>query len=147
MENMIRKSVSLKASPSRVWRALTDQEEFGAWFGVKLHGPFVEGRTTTGELSFCGNNLTMSVAVKEMAPEKSFSFSWHPYAVDPDTDYAQEEPTLVTFTLQPDGEGTLLTVTESGFDKVPASRRAEAFRMNSQGWGAQVENIRKYVES
>jgi len=83
--------------------------------------------------------------VKEIVPEKLFSFTWHPYAVDPAVDYSQEEPTLVEFRLEPTAAGTRVTVTESGFEKVPEARRAEAFRMNDGGWTQQVKNIEEYV--
>jgi uncharacterized protein YndB with AHSA1/START domain len=91
-------------------------------------------------------HVKMRMDIQEIVPQTLFSFKWHPYAIDPDKDYAEEELTLVTFRLEPAGEETLLTVTESGFEKVPADRRAEAFRMNEQGWTEQVENIRKHVE-
>lgn len=144
----IEKSVELKAPPPRVWRALTDHEEFGAWFGVKLEGPFVPGQITRGRITHPGyEHLVMEVTVREMAPPRLFSFQWHPYAVDPEVDYSQERPTLVEFRLQETAAGTLLTVTESGFDAIPAARRAEAFRMNSSGWTAQMENIERHVSS
>ena len=85
--------------------------------------------------------------VKAMEPERLFSFTWHPYALDQNRDYSQETPTLVEFKLEPTANGTLLTVTESGFDKIPADRRAEAFRMNEGGWAQQVVNIERYVAS
>ncbi len=80
-----------------------------------------------------------------MEPERLFSFTWHPYAVDPNEDYSKEPPTLVEFTLQPIAGGTLLRVVESGFDKLPARRRTEAFRMNDGGWSEQMRNIAEHV--
>jgi uncharacterized protein YndB with AHSA1/START domain len=81
-----------------------------------------------------------------MEPENVFAYRWHPYAVDPKADYSQEEPTLVTFTLEDaPGGGTLLKVVESGFDKVPPGRRMEAFRMNSRGWEGQMDNIVRHL--
>jgi uncharacterized protein YndB with AHSA1/START domain len=147
MENSIEKSIQLKAPVSRVWRALTDHTEFGEWFRVNLDGPFLAGEATRGQMTYPGyEHVKMRMDIQEIVPETLFSFKWHPYAIDPDKDYSEEELTLVTFRLEPAGEETLLTVTESGFEKVPADRRAEAFRMNEQGWTEQVENIRKHVE-
>jgi uncharacterized protein YndB with AHSA1/START domain len=147
MENSIEKSIQLKAPVSRVWRALTDYKEFGEWFRVDLDGPFLAGQATRGQMTYPGyEHVKMRMDIQEIVPETLFSFKWHPYAIDPDKDYSEEELTLVTFRLDPVGEETLLTVTESGFEKVPADRRAEAFRMNEQGWTEQVENIRKHVE-
>ena len=146
-QNRIEKHIDLKASPSRVWKALTDHNEFGQWFGVKLEGPFVVGKTVAGKLTYPGfEHLQWAVEVKKMEPERLFSFTWHPYAVDPTIDYSKETPTLVEFTLEPNGSGTQLTVTESGFDKIPADRRLEAFRKDEEGWIEQLENIAKYVE-
>jgi len=87
----------------------------------------------------------MDVLVQKMEVERLFSFHWHPYAVDPKVDYSKETPTLVEFVLRPSGTGTLLVVTESGFDAIPAARRDEAFRMNSGGWVEQIRNIEKHV--
>jgi uncharacterized protein YndB with AHSA1/START domain len=146
MDDKIEKRIELKASVSRVWRALTDYREFGIWFRVALEGPFVPGQQTRGNIIYPGyEHLVMTVTVQRMEPEQLFSFTWHPYAIDPDTDYSAEPPTLVTFTLRPTSIGTLLLVTESGFAALPAHRRDEAFRMNSQGWSIQMENIAAYV--
>jgi uncharacterized protein YndB with AHSA1/START domain len=142
----IEKKIEIHASVARVWRALTDYKEFGAWFGVKLESPFVPGKATRGPITHPGyEHLVMEVVVRRMESERHFSFHWHPYAIDPQVDYSQETPTLVEFTLAKTAEGTLLTVTESGFDAIPAHRRDEAFRMNSQGWAIQVDRVASYI--
>jgi uncharacterized protein YndB with AHSA1/START domain len=146
MNNCIEKRIELKAPVARVWRAITDSSEFGAWFRVKLQGPFVAGKPAEGQLTFPGyEHLPWRVVVQRIEPQKLFSFTWHPYAVDPKVDYSQETPTLVEFRLEPSAVGTLLIVTESGFDKVPADRRAEAFRMDEGGWTQQMKNIEDHV--
>jgi uncharacterized protein YndB with AHSA1/START domain len=145
-ENRIEKHVDLKAAPSRVWKALTDHKEFGEWFGVKLEAPFIVGKTVPGKLMYPGfEHLKWAVDVKKMEVERLFSFTWHPYPVDASIDYDKETPTLVEFSLQAKGTGTHLVVTESGFEKIPANRRLEAFRMDTEGWIEQMENIAKYV--
>src|SRR5438445_5908565 len=142
----IEKRIELTAPPVRVWRALTDYREFGEWFRVKLETPFVPGKSTRGRITYPGyEHLIMEVVVQKMVNERLFSFHWHPYAVDPKVDYSKEPPTLVEFKLEKTPAGTLLVVTESGFDSLPAARRDEAFRMNSGGWTAQLKNIEKYV--
>jgi len=146
MTDRIEKQMQLKAPVARVWRALTDHEEFGEWFKVKLDGPFVPGQPSTGHITHPGyEHVRWHALVKEVVPETLFSFSWHPYAIEPDVDYSGEPQTLVEFRLKPVDGGTLLTVTESGFDSIPEHRRAEAFRMNEGGWEAQVRNIADYV--
>ena len=146
IENRIEKHIDLKAPTSRVWKAITDHNQFGQWFGVKLEGPFVVGKTTHGKMTYPGyEHMQWAVDVKEMQPERLFSFTWHPYAVDEAIDYSKETPTLVEFTLESTGSGTHLVVSESGFDKIPANRRLEAFRMDEEGWIEQLENIAKYV--
>lgn len=146
-ENRIEKHIDLKAAPARVWKALTDYKEFGQWFGVRLEGPFRVGETVTGKLTYPGyEHMQWAVDVKQMKPERLFSFTWHPYAIDPAVDYSQETPTLVEFVLEAHGSGTHLVLTESGFDKLPANRRLEAFRMDEEGWIEQMENIAKYVD-
>jgi uncharacterized protein YndB with AHSA1/START domain len=144
--NRIEKRIELKAPPARVWRALTDFREFGAWFGVRLEGPFVAGEAARGQISYPGyEHLRFEAIVQKMVPEQLFSFTWHPYAVDPAIDYSQEAPTLVEFRLQPIPAGTLLVVTESGFEKLPAARLADALRMNDSGWRQQLQNIASHV--
>lgn len=142
----IEKQVELKASRARVWRALTDYLEFGEWFGVNLESPFEVGKTTRGNITYPGyEHLVMEVVVKKMESEQLFSFTWHPYPIDPAFDYSQEQPTLVEFTLHEIPTGILLKVVESGFDAIPAARRDEAFRMNSGGWEQQMKNIEQHV--
>lgn len=144
--NQIEKRIQLKAPVSRVWKALTDHREFGQWFRVKLEGPFVSGEVSRGQITVPGyEHMRWEAVVKQMEPERLFSYTWHPYPVDPKIDYSKETPTLVEFRLEKVGEGTLLTVTESGFDKIPENRRLEAFRMNDGGWAAQLKNIANYV--
>jgi uncharacterized protein YndB with AHSA1/START domain len=147
MADRIEKSIEIAAPVDRVWRALTDFEEFGVWFRVKLDGPFAVGEVSGGHITYPGyEHLKWEARVVAMEAPRLFAFTWHPYAVDPERDYSDEPPTRVEFRLDPDGAGTRLTVTESGFDSIPAERRDEALRMNEGGWAAQVENLRAHVE-
>jgi uncharacterized protein YndB with AHSA1/START domain len=142
----IEKTIELNAPVARVWKALTDYREFGTWFRVDLEGPFVPGKLARGRPTKPGCELlSFECTVQKMEPERCFSFTWHPYAVDPKVDYSKEPQTLVEFTLEKTATGTRLTVVESGFDKIPADRRQKTFRMNGEGWGIQMENIARYV--
>ena len=146
MSDRIEKTIELKASPARVWRALTDHREFGQWFRVVLDGPFAVGQASTGHIAYPGyEHLRWNATVTAMEAERYFAFTWHPYAIEPSHDYSHETPTLVEFKLAPTDTGTSLTVTESGFDKIPAERYADAFRMNSSGWEQQLNNISEYL--
>jgi uncharacterized protein YndB with AHSA1/START domain len=146
MNDRIEKRIELKAPIARVWRALTDYREFGEWFGVKLDGPFVPGQTAQGRITHPGyEHLKWEALVQHMQPERLFSFTWHPFAVEPNKDYSTEAPTLVEFKLKEIPDGCLLLLTESGFDKIPAERRIEAFRMNEGGWAAQMKSIESHV--
>ncbi|HEY4045419.1 MAG TPA: SRPBCC family protein [Acidobacteriaceae bacterium] len=146
MNDRIEKRMELKAPVSRVWRALTDYREFGQWFRVNLEGPFVQGQVSRGNITYPGyEHLKWEAVVQKIEPERLFSFTWHPYAVDPKIDYSKEPSTLVEFHLEKTTNGTLLVLTESGFDKIPSSRRLEAFRMNEGGWTEQMKNIESYV--
>ena len=146
MNDRVEKRMDLKASVSRAWRALTDYREFGEWFGVKLEAPFVPGEVSRGQITHPGyEHVRWEAVVQKIEPERLFSFTWHPYSVDPKVDYSKETPTLVEFRLEKTTSGTLLVLTESGFDKVPSDRRAEAFRMNEGGWTEQMKNIEKHV--
>jgi uncharacterized protein YndB with AHSA1/START domain len=146
----IERSILINAPRERVWRALSNAEEFGTWFGANLKGQtFAAGQRARGNITYPGwEHVYFDVLVERVEPQDLLSYRWHPYAVDPAVDYTQEEPTLVTFTLTdaPDN-GTLLRIVESGFDKVPPHRRLEAFRMNSGGWDAQMENIKRHASA
>ena len=143
----IQQQIQLDFPPSRVWRALTDAREFTRWFGCELDGQFTAGAPIRGHVMMKGVKMPMELLVDRIEPERLFSFRWHPYAIDPAMDYSKEPRTLVTFTLESADGGTLLTVTETGFDAIPAARRAMAFEMNNKGWASQVERIRKYLAS
>ncbi|HUF11558.1 MAG TPA: SRPBCC family protein [Longimicrobiales bacterium] len=142
----IEKQVMLEAPRARVWRALTDVSQFNQWFGVSLTAPFAPGAEVSGRINIRNlEHVTMTIWIETMEPERFFSFRWHPYAIEPGVDYSAEPTTLVTFTLEDAPGGTRLTIVESGFDAIPASRREAAFRMNEKGWAGQAENIRKFL--
>ena len=146
MQNRIEKRIELQAPLARVWRAISDYREFGTWFRVSIEAPFVAGQPAEGQITHPGfEHVRWRVLIQKIEPERLFSFTWHPYAVDPTRDYSSETPTLVEFRLEKTATGTLLVVTESGFDTVPAGRRAEAFRMNEGGWAQQLKNIESHV--
>ena len=113
---------------------------------MKLEGPFIAGQAVGGQLTFPGyEHLRMDIVVQTIKPKHYFSYTWHPYAIEPKVDYSQETPTLVEFRLEEAGAGTLLTVTESGFEKLPKERYADAFRMNTRGWEQQLASIQAYA--
>lgn len=146
MNDRIEKRIELNAPLARVWRALTDHREFGTWFRVALDAPFEPGKACEGKITWPGyEHLRWRAVVQKMESEHLFSFTWHPYAVDPNQDYSKETPTLVEFRLTQTATGTLLVVTESGFDKLPAHRISEALRMNESGWAQQLTNIEQHV--
>jgi uncharacterized protein YndB with AHSA1/START domain len=145
-DQRIERSIEVAAPVSRVWQALTDHDEFGTWFRVRLDGPFRVGEVSRGQITHPGfEHVKWEATVTRMEPERLFALTWHPYAVEPDFDYSAEEPTLVEFRLEPTAAGTRVTVTESGFERLPEHRRDEAFRQNDGGWAHQMENIRAHV--
>jgi Uncharacterized conserved protein len=142
----IEKQIELKAPIARVWRAITDYREFSEWFRVDLKSPFIPGKVSRGRVTYPGyEHIAFEAMVQKIEPERLFSMTWHPAAVEPNKDYSAEPSTLVEFRLEKNGPGTLLTVTESGFDKLPADRRDEALRMNADGWDEQMKNIERHV--
>lgn len=146
MDNRIEKRIELKAPLARVWRAISDYREFGAWFKVDIESPFVAGQPARGRITHPGyEHVVWNVVVQKIEPQRLFSFTWHPYGIDPKVDYSKETPTLVEFRLSEIPGGTLLVVTETGFDQVPMARRAEAYRMNDSGWAQQTKNIETHV--
>jgi uncharacterized protein YndB with AHSA1/START domain len=153
----IEKKILLHAPIDTVWRAISDAEQFGTWFGARFTGSFVAGARITGtvvptkvDAAVAATQSTYEGAsfdftVDRIEPPRLFSFRWHPFAVDQAVDYAKEPPTLVIFELQETAGGTLLTITESGFDGIPLARRAKAFAMNDEGWSAQTQLLEKYL--
>ena len=153
----IEKKILLRAPRKRVWRALTDSKEFGTWFGMKFDGPFSPGATMRGAIVPTQVNaevakaqkpyegLPFEITIEKIEPERLFSFRWHPNAVERGVDYSGEPTTLIEFVLEEVAEGILLTVTESGFDRIPLARRAKAFTANEQGWGMVVKLIEEYL--
>jgi len=151
------KSIVLKAAQSRVWNAISKAESFGAWFGVAFEGSFSPNTRISGKivptqvdpevakLQEPHTGKKFDFTIDRIEPERLFSFRWHPFAIDPNVDYSQEPATLVTFELESVDGGTRLTITESGFDKIPLRRRAEAFRANEGGWEHQTKLVEKYL--
>jgi uncharacterized protein YndB with AHSA1/START domain len=156
-KDRIEKKILLRAARKRVWRALTDSKEFGSWFGMKFDGPFVPGAKMRGVIVPTTVNaevakaqkeyegLPFEITVEQMDPERLFSFRWHPHAIERDVDYSHEPTTLIVFLLEEVPDGIMLTVTESGFDRIPIARRAKAFTANEQGWGMVVKLIEEYL--
>jgi uncharacterized protein YndB with AHSA1/START domain len=142
----IEERILLRVPLARVWRALTDAEEFGGWFGVKLAGTFVPGASVKGTITEKEyEGIPFEITVDRIEPQRLFSWRWHPYALDPDVDYSGEPPTLVVFELDEVAQDTVLTLVESGFDDIPSVRRAEAYRMHEEGWAAQMKSIERFL--
>jgi uncharacterized protein YndB with AHSA1/START domain len=143
----IERTILLKAPRSRVWRALSDAEEFGEWFGVSLKGKaIVAGKLLQGKVTYPGyEHVVFEVWIERVEPERLLSWRWHPAAIEPSVDYSAEPTTRVVFELKDAEGGTSLSVVESGFDSVPPSRRLNAFRLNTNGWEQQMQNIEKHV--
>ena len=148
MPDEIHKTIELNAPVERVWRAITDHGEFGQWFKVNLEGPFRPGEESRGHMTYPGyEHIVWRAKVVATDEPHLFSFNWHPYAIDPNVDYSKETPTLVEFRLAPAGQGTSLTITETGFEGVPEHRREEAMRRNDGGWTQQIQNIKAHVDA
>ena len=153
----IEKQILLRAPRKRVWHALSDSTEFGSWFGMKFDGPFAPGTSVRGVIVPTTVNaevakaqkqyegMPFEITIEQMEPERLFSFRWHPFAVERGVDYSAEPTTLVVFALEEVANGVMLTVTESGFDRIPLARRAKAFTANEQGWDMVVKLIEEYL--
>jgi uncharacterized protein YndB with AHSA1/START domain len=153
----IDKKILLRAPRKRVWRALSDSTEFGQWFGMRLDGPFKPGAIIHGVIApttvdaavadaqKAYEGTPVEITIDRVEPERLFSFRWHPFAIERDVDYTAEPTTFVTFALEDAAKGVLLTITESGFDRIPLERRAKAFTANEQGWEMILKLIDKYV--
>jgi len=149
MTDTIEKRTFLRAPRGKVWRAISDSKQFGTWFGVAFDAPFTAGASLRGTITDPPgySHLVFEIAVVALEPERYFAYRWHPYAIDPNVDYSNEPTTLVEFELAESDGGCQLTIRETGFDKIPEARRAEARRMNDAGWSEQAQRIEKYLAS
>jgi uncharacterized protein YndB with AHSA1/START domain len=152
----IEKKILLHAPVKRVWSALSDSTEFGTWFGMKFEGPFRPGALMRGvivptkvnedvakaQMEYEG--MRVEITIEKMEPERLFSFRWHPYAIEKGVDYSAEPTTLIEFVMEQAKDGVMLTVTESGFDQIPLTRRVKAFAANEEGWGMVLKLIEEY---
>jgi uncharacterized protein YndB with AHSA1/START domain len=153
----IEKQILLRAPLERVWKAISDAKQFGTWFGIEFDGQFAPGASIGGrivptkvdegvaKMQEAYSGMAFDTMIERIEPMSLFSFHWHPYAVEPGADYTKEPTTLVTFALDEVADGVLLTITESGFDRIPLERRAEAFKSNEEGWAIQTTLIEKYL--
>ena len=149
-EDTIRKTITINAPPERVWDAIGNANDFGAWFGCDFaNATFEPGKTVTATITDPPEHAGTSfpVSVVDMDRPRLFSFRWHAYEPEPGADPATQPTTLIEFVLEPQGNGTRLTITESGFERIPADKRANAFRSNDEGWGIQAQRIRAYAEA
>ena len=153
----IEKKSLLRAPLERVWKAVSDAKEFGYWFGVTFDGEFAQGATLTGKIvptqvdpevakaQEAHAGMAVTIRIDRIEPMRVFAYSWHPFAIDAAVDYSDEPMTQVVFELSEADGGTVLTVTESGFDRIPLARRADAFEANDEGWSFQLTLVEKYV--
>lgn len=153
----IEKTVTLRAPLDRVWNAIADSQQFGMWFGAALDGPFVAGQRVTGKIVPTKvdaevakmqqpyDGMPIEWMIERVEPKRVLAFRWHPYAIERNVDYSNEPTTLVTFELAEVEGGTRLTITETGFDRIPLERRAKAFTANEGGWAKQAELIAAYL--
>ena len=153
----IEKKVLLNAPHERVWRAISEASQFGSWFGVEFDGPFEEGKRLTGKIQpttvdaevakmqECYTGKPFAFVVERIEPMHRITFRWHPFAVEEGVDYTHEPMTLIVFELADTDGGVMLTITESGFDRIPLARRAAAFAANEGGWEYQTRLVAKYL--
>jgi uncharacterized protein YndB with AHSA1/START domain len=154
----IEKRILLRAPLERVWNAVSDAKQFGRWFGAAFDGTFEAGSRLTGKIVPTAVDAEVAklqephrgkpfeLTVERIEPPHRITFRWHPFAIAPGVDYSQEPMTSIVFELKETPEGVQLTITESGFDRIPLARRAEAFKANEGGWEHQTRLIKKYLE-
>jgi len=153
----IDKQILLRAALARVWQAISDSQQFGSWFGMAFDGPFVSGQRITGRIQPTVvdpeiarlqeplRGFAFEIWIERLEPPRYLAFRWHPYAIERGKDYSHEPTTLVEFTLEERADGTLLRISESGFDRLPAARRVDAFNANEGGWTHQGRLLEKYL--
>jgi len=148
MTNTITKTTLVKAPIERVWRAISDHNEFGQWFKVALDQPFAVGQDSTGKMTYPGyEGYPWFAHVLAIEPNRRLAYDWVPGPAEIGQDLSNEQRTRVEFLLEAEADGTRVTIIESGFDKLPEERRESVLRGNTKGWDAQADNLREYAEA
>ena len=129
----------LKNAPSKTlpWKEHADDTD------ALVYMVLVDAEVAKAQQPYAG--MPFEMTIDRIEPERLFAFRWHPFAVERGVDYSSEPTTLVVFALEDVANGTMLTVTESGFDRIPLARRAQAFTANEQGWTMVVTLIEKHL--
>jgi uncharacterized protein YndB with AHSA1/START domain len=148
--SQVNRSTIIRAPRSKVWKALTELDQFCKWFSVARVDPraqFQPGVTarliSTHEGPCKGFEFAMDVV--DIVPETLFAWQWHPGAPIAGEDLSAEPKTRVEFRLEDAEGGTRVTITESGFDALFAHRRASAYQDNEGGWKIQMLALEQYV--
>ena len=131
----IERTVEIAHPPSKVWAALTTAEELGTWSATSLGSPTVPPRGL-GQMSWTGGHKA-ELRIERVEEPSVFAYAWRYYGL-PDTDPRR---TYVEFTLEPVGDGTRLTVVESGFAQLSDDVHGTAFDGNTtESWGTNWAN-------
>jgi uncharacterized protein YndB with AHSA1/START domain len=145
----VEKFIELRAPRDRVWRAISSAKQFGTWFGLgeplELEGDFAPGAAIIGRWG-TGDGAVRELfcTVEQVEPERLLAFRWLPYELPPGEDPANHPTTRIEFRLEDTATGTRLTVSESGFSKLPTDKQYTRER-NGRGWAVQVQAIAAHV--
>jgi uncharacterized protein YndB with AHSA1/START domain len=145
VQNTIERSIDLPVSRQRAWDAITMPQQISEWFhglwefelkpGAPIHFDFGEWGIHRGR-------------VETVEPMDRVVYLWtHGTDADRSIPIDQVPNTLMEFRLADAGNGTRLTVVESGFAALPDDIRENSLRDNTQGWDEQMGNIQTYLET
>ncbi len=150
MENSIERSIDLAAPRDRVWRAITDAREFEQWFRCEIEGEFEVGKIVNCRSRYHeadAEQVTWQKRIVSMEPQEKFVYVWTPGETGADMYEESLGQTTVEFELEERGAETTLLIRESGFANLPEGYGERSFRINTEGWNAQVNNITAYINA
>ncbi|UMP05102.1 SRPBCC domain-containing protein [Amycolatopsis sp. EV170708-02-1] len=136
----IERTVEIAHPPAKVWAALTTAEGLGTWFGNQASIDLRPGGDA--EMKWDEGHKA-NMRVERVEEPEVFGFTWNIYGL-PDDDPRR---TYVEFTLAPNGEGTRLTVVETGFSQLPDDVHQVAFERNTKGWAAELGELIEYLDA
>ena len=135
----IERTLTLTRPPPDVWRALTTADGLSAWFGERASIDLRPGGSAT--MTFA-EGMTVDMRVERVEEPTVFAYTWRP----PDLPEDDPRRTYVEFTLEPDGNGTLLRVAETGFAQLPLDIRRKAYDSHSEGWSLELAELADHVD-
>jgi uncharacterized protein YndB with AHSA1/START domain len=136
----IERTLEVAHPPTTVWAALTTAEGLASWFG---NDATIDLRPGGAARMTWDNGYAVDMRVERVEEPRVFGYTWQIYGLPKD----DPRRTYVEFTLEPVGDGTRLTVVETGFAQLPEDSYGEAYDGNTKGWASELGELVSYLDA